>query len=66
MTPAEFRAALVDIGWPARLLATRAGYSPSIAGKWACGRSAVPSELAAWLTRMAAAARDVGPMPGRS
>ena len=66
MTPSEFRAALADIGWPARLLATRAGYAPSIAQQWACGRSGVPSELASWLECMADAARRVGPLPSRS
>jgi hypothetical protein len=63
MTPKEFQATLTVLGWSARQVATMAGYSTSLGGQWASGRSAVPKPLADWLRKMVAAHRRIGPPP---
>lgn len=48
MTPSQFRAALVIIGWSQRHVATLLGVDERQARRWAAG-AAIPPDIAKWL-----------------
>lgn len=53
MTPDQFRAVLISIGWSERELALRINVSPSKVRRWSVGRYSVPPKLAVWLRGVA-------------
>jgi transcriptional regulator with XRE-family HTH domain len=57
VTPAEFSAALVSIGWSQRQLAGRLKCDQKMASRWSSGAAAVPPSIATWLTQLATAHR---------
>lgn len=55
MTPVEFNATLQELGWGQRLLARRLGCDAMLVNRWANGKTPIPSQIAAWITRLRAA-----------
>ena len=53
MTPDRFRDCLAVIGWSQRKLAERLDKDERQVRRWAAGEYAVPTEIAAWLERLA-------------
>ena len=53
MTPAEFSAALAQIGWTQRELARTLDCNHKLIQRWAGGQAAIPAPIARWLDRIA-------------
>jgi ribosome-binding protein aMBF1 (putative translation factor) len=53
MTPERFDACLTTIGWPRSELARRLRCDTNLPTRWGRGDAAIPTEVAAWLERLA-------------
>ena len=64
MTPDQLRAALDDLHWSQRGLATILRRDERQVRRWASGDAEIPADVAGWLERVAQAMRD-NPPPWR-
>ncbi len=56
MTPTRLRDAIACLGWTQRGLARMLDCDERMVRRWTAGSGPIPSEIAAWLDRLAAAA----------
>ena len=52
MTPAEFKAAIGELGWNHRQLARLLACDHNLPARWAAGSAPVPPTIASWLDRL--------------
>jgi len=64
MTPGRFRALCTACGWTPQAIALRTGRSRNAGTEWASGRNRVPTDIAAWLERVAAVLAEMPPPQG--